>query len=319
MQRALFVALDEWSTARHAAAAEPGAAVWPDGHTRAGERRPGFPTIPGVTYNGLKTTRYLLNYGPDFYATGIATINPPVVTPPYQDNPANGPIYPSFVPKTDSDGNDVAGVRLPDVTVPLATYTGWALRAGAQAGDGCEGGGQNIPFPKTKAERMASGDPRLSIEERYPSFAQVLEAVKKAIEDMVARRLMLREDAQSNVERLLQAGQRDRRDQGRAHGNRIAVGEHFPGAGCGQTVEVEGGQARVPERGRRGSGRSRGTDGSGRCCRRGRDAGRDACARRLRSRPSRRPSAWPPRRPHSTRKPIRSRSRTRAPTSWWTC
>ena len=159
-----------------------------------------------MVYNGLKTTRYLFNYGPDFYATGIPTINPPVVTPPYQDNPANGPIYPSFVPKTDSDGNDVAGVRLPDVTVPLATYTGWALRAGAAAGDGCEAAGQYIPFPKTKADRIASGDPRLSIEERYPTFSAYYEAVNNAIEDMVARRLMLREDARSNLSRLIHMG-----------------------------------------------------------------------------------------------------------------
>ena len=133
-------------------------------------------------------------------------VNPPLVTAPYQDNPANGPIYPSFVPKTDSDGNDVAGVRLPDVTVPLATYTGWALRARAQAGDGCEGSGQYIPFAKTKAERMASGDPRPSIEERYPSFAQYRVRFEKAVDDLVARRLMLREDVESNVARLLQAG-----------------------------------------------------------------------------------------------------------------
>ena len=183
----------------HAAAAEPGAeAVGRHaGAAAAANRESGFPNIPGVVYNGLKTTRYLLNYGPNFYATGIPTINPPVVTPPYQDNPANGPIYPSFVPRTDRDGNDVAGVRLPDVTVPLATYTGWALRAGAPAGDGCEAAGQYIPFPKTKAERIASGDPRLSIEERYPSLSAYSEAVTKAIEELVARRLMLREDAQA--------------------------------------------------------------------------------------------------------------------------
>jgi len=110
------------------------------------------------------------------------------------------------VPKTDSDGNDIAGLRLPDVTVPLATYTGWALRGGAQAGDGCEGSGQYIPFAKTKAERTASGDPRLSIEERYPRFSAYYDAVKKAIDDMVARRLMLREDAQRSLDRLVQAG-----------------------------------------------------------------------------------------------------------------
>ena len=50
----------------------------------------GFPKIPGVTYTGLKSTRYLLNYGPDFYETGIMTINPPVITPPMFDNPKNG-------------------------------------------------------------------------------------------------------------------------------------------------------------------------------------------------------------------------------------
>jgi hypothetical protein len=204
VQRALFIALDEWSTK----GTLPPASQVPrlsDG-TLVPANATGFPTIPGVMHNGLKTTRYLLNYGPNFYATGIPTINPPVITPPYQDNRANGPIYPSFVPKTDNDGNDIAGLRLPDVTVPLATYTGWALRGGAQAGDGCEGSGQYIPFAKTKAERMASGDPRLSIEERYPRFSAYYDAVKKAIDDMVARRLMLREDAQRSLDRLVQAG-----------------------------------------------------------------------------------------------------------------
>jgi hypothetical protein len=55
------------------------------------------------------------------------TINPPVITSPYEDNPANGPICPSFVPKV--DGDDIAGIRLPELTVPLATYTGWRLRS----------------------------------------------------------------------------------------------------------------------------------------------------------------------------------------------
>ncbi|MSO56475.1 MAG: hypothetical protein EXQ55_06075 [Acidobacteria bacterium] len=110
------------------------------------------------------------------------------------------------MPKTDSNGNDIAGIRLPDVTVPLATYTGWALRAGAQAGDGCEGSGQYIPFAKTRAERMASGDPRLSIEERYPRFSAYYDLVKAAIDGLVASRLMLGEDAQRDLLRLSQAG-----------------------------------------------------------------------------------------------------------------
>ena len=135
------------------------------------------------------------------------TINPPVITPPMFDHPKNGPIYPTYVPKTDEDGNDLAGIRLPDLAVPLATYTGWSLRGGAQANDGCEAAGQMVPFAKTKAERLASGDPRLSIEERYPSFSVYSSAVTRAVEDLVARRLMLREDAQSSVNRLLRAGQ----------------------------------------------------------------------------------------------------------------
>jgi hypothetical protein len=205
--RALFVALDEWST--------KGIAPPPSAVPRLGDgtlvpplpqTKAGFPKIPGVTYTGLMTTRYLFNYGADFYRTGIMTINPPAVAPPLFDNPRNGPIYPSYVPKTDADGNDIAGVRLPDVTAPLATYTGWALRAGPQANDGCEAAGQYIPFPKTKAERTASGDPRLSIEERYPSFSAYSSAIEKALDNMIARRLMLPEDRAANLDRLLRAG-----------------------------------------------------------------------------------------------------------------
>jgi hypothetical protein len=167
----------------------------------------GFPHIPGVTYTGLKTTRYLFNFGPGFYETGIATFNPPLFNPPYQDNPANGPIYPSYVPRTDSDGNDIAGVRLADVTVPLATYTGWALRAGAWANDGCEAAGQYIPFAKTRSERLVSGDPRPSVEERYPSLDDYQRKVVRALRNLVDRRLMLCEDFDGELGRLVAAGE----------------------------------------------------------------------------------------------------------------
>jgi hypothetical protein len=166
----------------------------------------GFPNIPGVTYTGLKTTRYRFNYGPDFYATFIPTTNPPVITPPYEDNLANGPIYPSYVPKTDSDGNDIAGIRLPDVTVPLATYTGWALRSGVWANDGCEGSGQYIPFQATEAARVTANDPRPSVEERYHSFTQYKDKVVHAVDALVRRRFLICDDTQGMVTRLLQAG-----------------------------------------------------------------------------------------------------------------
>jgi hypothetical protein len=203
VQRALWEALDQWSTKGTA----PPPSMVPrlsDGTLVPAlpQQTQGFPKIPGVTYTGLKSTRYLLNYGPRYYETGIMTVNPPVITPPMFDNPKNGPIYPTYVPKTDADGNDVSGVRLPDVTVPLATYTGWALRSGAQAGDGCEGTGQMIAFAKTKADRLAAGDPRLSIEERYPSIEVYSAAAKKAIDDLVAKRYMLREDADAYMLRM---------------------------------------------------------------------------------------------------------------------
>ena len=207
VQRALWEAMDQWSTL----GVQPPASEIPTLRDKTlvaplPRAKAGFPKIPGVTYTGLKTTRYRLNYGPKFYETGVPTINPPATTAPYEDNPANGPIYPSFVPKTDSDGNEISGIRLPEVSVPLATFTGWALRAGPQANDGCEGSGQYIPFAATKAERVAAGDPRLSVEERYPSFAKYRRGVVNALDEMVRNRFLLCEDAKAQLPRLLQAG-----------------------------------------------------------------------------------------------------------------
>ncbi len=203
VQRALFIAMDKWVTAgtppppSQTPKLADGTLVKPD---QASTR---FPQIPGVTYTGFKSTRYLLNYGPNFYATGIPTIDPPTFAPPYQDNPANGAIYPSFVPKTDADGNDVAGIRLPEVQVPLATYTGWAVRAAPQKDDGCEGSGQYIPFSKTKADRLASGDPRLSIEERYGNMETHSSLLHKAIDDLVQAGYLLPFDAERAFSRNL--------------------------------------------------------------------------------------------------------------------
>jgi hypothetical protein len=149
----------------------------------------------------------LLNYGPSFYKTGIPTNNPPIFTPPYQDNPANGPIYPSYVPKTDADGNDVAGIRLPEVQVPLATYTGWALRAAPQNDDGCESSGQYIPLPKTKADRLANSDPRLSIEERYGDIETYSSKLLTAIDSLVKAGYLLPFDAERAFSKDLNAVQ----------------------------------------------------------------------------------------------------------------
>ena len=220
VQRALWVAMDEW-VERHR---EPPASRVPTfyDHTLvpSDQASVGFPHIPGVTYTGLKTTRYRFNWGNDhFYDSrspnfGIPFVNPPINSdgvsipsaPPYEDNPKNGHIYPSYVPKTDKDGNDIAGIRLADVTVPVATYTGWALRAGPQANDGCESSGQFIPFLKTAADRRASGDPRPSVVERYGTLDRYVERVAHALHRMVHGRLLLCEDYDAELNRLTALG-----------------------------------------------------------------------------------------------------------------
>ena len=231
VQRALFLALDAW--ANNGTAPPDSRVPRLDNGTLVLPANTGFPTnIPDkgglapsgkVTYTGLKTSRYRFNFGPGFYdasnpATfGIPTIFPPVITPPLMplltDSAVpvispNGPVYPSFVPKTDSDGNDIAGVRLVDVTVPLATYTGWGLRSGPQASDGCESTGQYIPFAQTPADQVTPNgtDPRPSVLERYPSFSVYYNAVVSAINDMTNARLLLCEDVATELDRLSQAG-----------------------------------------------------------------------------------------------------------------
>jgi hypothetical protein len=111
------------------------------------------------------------------------------------------------VSKVDRDGNDVAGIRLPPVAAPIATTTGWGLRSAAFGGgaaggnmDGCESSGQWIAFQATKAGRLAAGDPRLSLEERYASHAGYVQAVASAARKLEKRRLLLEQDVQRYVD-----------------------------------------------------------------------------------------------------------------------
>jgi hypothetical protein len=145
-----------------------------------------------VTYNGLITTRYLLDFGPDF-ASGILSNYPPSIV--------GRPAYPIFVSKVDQDGNEVAGIRLPPVAAPIATTTGWALRrAGFSENEGGESDGQHIPFKTTKAERIAAGDPRLSLEERYKDHKGYVQAVTKAAKKLEKQRFLLPADVQQYIE-----------------------------------------------------------------------------------------------------------------------
>jgi len=160
----------------------------------------GFPQIPSaatgraVGYDGLLHTGDLFNFGPEFHE-GILSVQPPVLV---------GTPYKVFVPKTDADGNDIAGIRLPEISVPLATYTGWALRAPAAGDpvpvvDGCDASGQRIPFLATKAERIAAGDPRLSIAERYSDHATYVGLVTEAARALQNERLLIDADVQAYI------------------------------------------------------------------------------------------------------------------------
>jgi hypothetical protein len=90
-------------------------------------------------------------------------------------------------------------LRVVEVAVPLATYTGWALRSGPAAGDGCDAAGQQIAFPRTKADRLSTGDPRLSIEERYASHEDYVKQVTDAATALQRERFLLEEDVKRSV------------------------------------------------------------------------------------------------------------------------
>ncbi len=98
----------------------------------------------------------------------------------------------------DADGNEIAGIRLPPIAVPLGTYTGWNVYR-AQPCELCDRDGSLIPFARTKRERDAAGDPRPSLEERYGSREAYVAKVKAAVEALVADRLLLPADAAAYV------------------------------------------------------------------------------------------------------------------------
>jgi len=126
-----------------------------------------------------------VDFGPEG-DRGIVTILPPVAGKPYTH----------FVPVVDRDGNELSGIRLPDLTVPLATYLGWNLR---HPDNGAPEQlmslmGSTIPFSATRKEREARGDPRPSIAERYPSKTDYLAQVRRAAHALVENGYLLAED-----------------------------------------------------------------------------------------------------------------------------
>ena len=175
--RALLLALDAWVSEDRA----PPDSVYPK--LAAGtlgsveDYRRAFPKIPelAVPSGNLQPPR--LDLGPHFANDGIADWQPPKFGPPYVTR----------VPLPDADGNDLGGIRLPDLAVPLGTYTGWNLR-GPEIGAPdklARWSGSFVPFAPTEAARRAAGDPRPSLEARYASRADYRDRIEAAARELI--------------------------------------------------------------------------------------------------------------------------------------
>lgn len=145
-----------------------------------------FPAIPNVTLPRLPHVSERLDFGPAYRKAGIVDHEPPRLGKPFA----------SLIPQADRDGIDIAGVKMPWVTVPLGTFTGWNLRAPAIGASNELLGqtGSYIPFPATKANRLAVGDPRLSVEERYSSEADYMAKIREASVNLAKSGFLLERD-----------------------------------------------------------------------------------------------------------------------------
>jgi len=151
-----------------------------------------FPDIPGVQKPHEANAAYRLDYGPS-WNWGILSVQPPRVSA----------AFPLLVPQVDTDGNERDGIRLPEITVPLATYASWNLR------DPSIGAPEQrvpfeasyVPFAKTAADRQRAQDPRKSIVERYSGHDDYLGRFTKATDDLVKQRWILPEDRAALVQR----------------------------------------------------------------------------------------------------------------------
>ena len=191
--RALFRALDRWVVED----VPPPPSAYPriaDG-TLTSPAHAGWPAVPGYALPQQPLRAFHLNFGPD-WGRGIVSVEPPEIGRPFTVS----------VPAVDADGNARAGIRLPDIAVPLATYAGWNYRdKSTGASDRLAGEiGSYIPFARTKADRERTGDPRPSIEERYRSRDEYVGRIAAAALQLVKDRYLLAEDV---VDLLTRAGE----------------------------------------------------------------------------------------------------------------
>jgi len=150
----------------------------------------GFPAIPGAALpDNMMNPFFDYDFGPDFHyndLSGAITLQPPLIRG----------VIPMLAPRTDRDGNETSGIASVLHQAPLGTYLGWNVMAsGYRRGRACGFSGGFIPFARTKDERLASGDPRPSLEERYGTHAGYVARVKEAAERLVEQRFLLEDDA----------------------------------------------------------------------------------------------------------------------------
>jgi len=184
--RALLGSFNRWVTE----GVEPPASAYPriDKDQLVAPGALNFPKVPGAVPPTRLQTGSRLDFGPRFATEGIVTQEPPKAGKP----------FPVLLPQVDTDGNETSGIRMPLVTVPLATYTGWNYRDAAIGGVGevFDMVGSTFPFARTKAERQKSGDPRPSIEERYPTREGYLNKVRSAAAALVQSGYLLQRDVE---------------------------------------------------------------------------------------------------------------------------
>ncbi len=191
LMRAAWVNLDRWVSE----GIEPPASAYPrlaDRSAVAAESlAEQFGAIPGVRFPDHVVRPQRLDFGPDI-ERGIAAYPPKV-----------GPAYRTYVSALDADGNETAGIRPPELAVPLATYCGWNTRHPDTGvpGDLMQMMGSTLAFAATRAERVRRGDPRESIAERYTSREAFLARVRDAAATLVSARHLLAEDVEPIVAR----------------------------------------------------------------------------------------------------------------------
>jgi hypothetical protein len=196
--RALLVVLDDWADRGVAPPASRYPTVDAGTLVTLAEAAAAFPKLPGVQFPTVANQLQLLDFGPSFNAAGgKLTVLPP----------KRGERYELRVPKPEADGTDSGGIRTVDVAAPVGTNLGWNLRPdGSRETDLCWLSGSFIPLARTRAERMAAHDDRLSLEERYGDHAGFVQAVRIAARQLVNGRFLLAEDADTMIAEAEQSG-----------------------------------------------------------------------------------------------------------------